>query len=299
MKLTHDGDMSLCAARYIFSTYQHSYTNLWQYQMYEENVNSAFKYLEGLAIDNVRIVSITHRTLLQNIQSLFDLQVKIASYFVGWWNYEPMAFRGNVGLHELLFSSFHKNLFDYFSAIKLTTEGLHGSSRTLLRKIFEWLIIAKFSNISHDTKVLENWCNNETIYFTNGILKKISSPDTKPFYDFWNIVCDSAHATKLSGQVYLKIDDEMLIDVKSTLVILAILLECSYHMLNSQLITPQLSYMAKYYYSHPQSERAKFDIPELRKESHSIFKSNRHFFSKDAIQLISTYKKKWAIKYNV
>jgi hypothetical protein len=92
--------------------------------MYEENVNSAFKYLEGLAIDNVRIVSITHRTLLQNIQSLFDLQVKIASYFVGWWNYEPMAFRGNVGLHELLFSSFHKNLFDYFSAIKLTTERL-------------------------------------------------------------------------------------------------------------------------------------------------------------------------------
>ena len=191
----------------------------------------------------------------------------------------------------LLFSLFHRNFFSYFSALKLTVNGLYMPARPLLRNIFESLMIAKFCNINDNVRVMKRWDSGEAVYFANSILKKIIIPDPKPFYDFWGLICEHTHATKSSSQLFLEFEKEDNIDgVSENLAIMNALLECNYHLLNTHLIAPRLSYMVKLYTTR------NYKIPELRKKAHSQFKRNRKYLGLESIKLISTYKRKWQIR---
>ena len=265
--------------------------------MYDRKTDSLIKKFDNLSQQNIKSISTKYIRQIQGIEKLIEIQSKIASYFVGLWNAPGMAIKSHRELLPMLFISFHKNFFSFYSAYKLTTQGLFGPARPLMRNIFEALMISKFCYLSDNPTVLKKWDSGQIVYFSNSILKKIINPSPKPFYDFWGIICDQSHATKSAMQFTLElIEEDELSNVLGNFAVLAALLECNYHLLNSLLITPELYNMAKYYISRYSFKENKFMIPELRKTAHKEFKKNRGYLSSEAISLIWAYRRKWDIK---
>jgi hypothetical protein len=267
--------------------------------MYSPNTVSLASKFDEVAKKNTEFFSRKAQEPIDGIRELLDVQCRIASYFVGWW-LDPVfvGFRkGHQELMPLLFSLFHRNFFTFYSALMLTVSGFYESARPLLRYIFESLMVSKFCHICDDDRVIKQWDSGETIFFTNSILKKITYPDTRPFYEFWGLICEHSHATKASLQVSLELkSEEELNAVAVNLALLNALLECNYHLLNTHLITPQLAYMDKLY-SNPATPKLRdYETPGLRKRAHVQFKKNRPFLGPESIKLISAYKRKWVIK---
>jgi hypothetical protein len=262
------------------------------------STNSTVELFDKKARENT--VEITKRLAnhIASAEKLIDIQCNIASYFMGWWSSNtPFAHSGHSAeIYPLLISSFHKNIFSLFSALRLSSCGLYGADRSLMRNIFEWLMISKFSAISDNPSVMKKWHNEETIYFSNSVLKKIKVPSPEEFFTFWSIACEYSHATRSSLQISLDIDDEENFkDIKINVAVINALLECNYHLLNTHLITSEYEYMGKFYYGPRFSKRPKYKVPELRKAAHSIFKSNRKFLGAGSVKLISAYKRKWVL----
>ena len=265
--------------------------------MYNRKTESLIKKFDVLSKSNSKSISYKYDEKIKCIEELIDIQGKIASYFVGLWNAPGIAIKQYRELLPLLFISFHKNFFLFFSAYKLTIQGLYGPARPLMRNIFEALMVSKFCFLAEDPAILKKWDSGQTIYFTNTILKKIIDPNPQPFFIFWGIICDQSHASKTSMQFTLELTEEdETSGVLGNLAVLAVLLECNYHLLNSLLITPELYNMAKYYISRYSFRENEFGLPDLRKSAHSMFKKNRKFLSSDSISLIWTYKRKWSLK---
>jgi hypothetical protein len=259
---------------------------------------SAIRYIDQKIKKNTSETNKSLAAMIHNAEELIDIQCKIASYFVGWWSYKPLyRLKGLQKLSPLLFSAFHKNIFSFYSALRLSSYGLYGPARPLLRNIFEWLMISKFSSISENASVLANWNDEKTIYFSNSVLKKIKIPDPIPFYLFWSLICDFSHATRTSMQISLDIKDkDNNKDIMSNIAIINALIECNYHLLNTHLITSEYAYMGKYYFNRerfPQS--MEYKVPNLRKQAHIIFKRNRNFLGSESLNLIGAYKRKWKL----
>ncbi len=266
--------------------------------MYSQDTVSLSSKFDDLSEKNAELFSRINYPSIEGIRELLDIQCKIAAKFVGWWIAPGMPFRkGHRELTPLMFSLFHRNFFHVFSAMKLTLSGFYESARPLLRCTFESLMISKFCHICENDHVMKKWDSGQTVYFANSILKKIESPDTKPFYEFWALICEHSHATKNSMQdsIDLKSKDEQN-NVKANLVMLNILLECNYHLLNTHLITKELAYMDKFYSTGFEPKLRDYDTPELKKRAHIQFKKNRAFLSPESIKLIAAYKRQWIIK---
>lgn len=190
--------------------------------------------------------------------------------------------------YPILFSTFHKNLFTFYSAYELTKKGLFGPARPLLRYSFESLMISKFCSLSKDENLFDRWEKGETIYFSNSILKKIVKPDVDVFKEFWKMMCQFSHATIYAQQVIMNWEENQG-EILSNLVFLKILLECQYHLLTSHIVTSSMQYYAEVYSDIDQLKKKKSEIRELFKES----KKSMLPIPK---KIISSYKNTWTIK---
>ena len=266
--------------------------------MYSPNTISLASKFDELVKKNTEYFSSKAQEHIQGSRELLDVQCRIASRFVGWWL--ATDFMGNrkgyKELMHLLFSLLHRNFFTFYSALMLTVSGFYESARPLLRYIFESLMISKFCHICDDDRVIKKWDYGETIYFANSILKKITYPDARPFYEFWSLICEHSHATKASLQLSLELESEdELKNVAANLALLNALLECNYHLLNTHLISPKLAYMDKFYSTSITPKLRDYETPGLRKRAHVQFNKNRAFLGTKSIKLITAYKRKWII----
>ena len=262
------------------------------------SANSVIQLFDKKVRENTAEVTKRLTNQIASAEKLIDIQCNIASYFMGWWSSNTsFAHSGHSAkIYPLLISSFHKNIFSLFSALRISSCGLYGTARPLMRNIFEWLMISKFSAISNNPSVMKKWHNEETVYFSDSILKKIMVPSPKEFFTFWSIVCEYSHATRSSIQVSLDIDDkENFKEVEINIAVINALLECNYHLLNTHLITSEYEYMGKFYSNRNFPNLPEYKVPELRKAAHSIFKRNRKFLGAGSVKLISAYKRKWVL----
>ena len=74
-----------------------------------------------------------------------------------------------------LLSCIHKGFFLYHSVLLLTSSGLYGPARTLLRSIFEALVIAKFCAVENSTMLLEKWESGAYVNLNNDVFNKIKN----------------------------------------------------------------------------------------------------------------------------
>lgn len=190
---------------------------------------------------------------------------------------------------QILFSTLHKNLIALHTSLKLTRLGLYGPARSMLRHAFEALLIAKFCAISEDTALFSKWKEGDIIYLTNGVLRKIQSPDTAAFTDLWGLLSDYTHATIYAQQVQLNVcttPDE----VPLNLVYLRILVDCQYHLLGSHLITPSMQYYRKRY------RRKNTDLlPVIRAEMQRLLQESRSTLLELPRAIVKNYRATWKL----
>jgi len=125
--------------------------------MYDRKKESLINKFDDLSKQNTKRISSRYIKQIQGIEKLIEIQSKIASYFAGLWNAPGMAIKQHREFLPLLFISFHKNFFTFYSAYKLTIQGLYGPARPLMRNIFEALMISKFCFLSDNPTVLKKW----------------------------------------------------------------------------------------------------------------------------------------------
>ncbi len=231
----------------------------------------------------------SRETELRLIEKLFNIEYEIANQYVWIMLNAPHIFMMPSKV-DILLAAFHKNLLAMYSSLSLTKGGFYGSARIIFRHIFEYLMIAKFSSLSEDEKIYESWKNKEAIYFANGVLKKIKTPDNEIFKIFWNRLNEISHASRTSLQLHIDWDSDKE-QIESNLVVLQIFLECNYHLLNTHVITDSMKWNLNFYFSERYEK-----VKELKKDINELFAISRKMICKQERKIIHNYKKKWNIE---
>jgi hypothetical protein len=250
----------------------------------EDQLNLYYLDLKKSIDKNYELTTGAYSEIVNLIKSIFDAQQKIFKLY--FWMTQA-DFHKNSLSKKILCAAHLKNMNTIFSNIELTSYGLYGSSRILLRQIFEFLIIAKYSSLTHDEKFIEHWQNGGQIGIGKQVFQKIKIKEFEKIGKFWKILCDFNHATSLSNQIGLKykyVKDEIVGDFA----IILILLNCNYHMLTQHIIDTRMKYYGSYYFSTDN----KNDIIKCR----NLMKSSRNFISNEGIAIIRFYISKWDFK---
>lgn len=217
---------------------------------------------------------------------LLDSNYALACHY-SWCMLAPHIARPSKHM-SVSFAAFHKGLFTLASCIDLTRQGLYGPARPLLRHAYEFLMIAKFCCISPDGRVHGRWQDGEVIYFTNGILKKISSPDISPLENLWNELNELTHATRTSSQIGLHFPS-IAHELQVNFALVRVLSDWLAHLLTAHIITGSMRYATKRY--TPAATSLKIATDNLR----STLNLSRAQHSQDALRLITTFRKKWVV----
>lgn len=233
-------------------------------------------------------VSQNREVEIRLIQTLFDLQYEYVNHYV-WMFQAPHIFILPDKL-DVLFSAFHKNLIGMYSALKLAQDGFHGSAKFLLRHVFEYLVVSKFCVLSENNKIYESWKKEEVIYFSNGILSRIASPNNQEFKRFWSEINSVSHASRSSLQIDLDWNKEKE-QIEYCFVVLHVLLECNYHLLNTHLISDSMKWHLKYHFSDSHKQ-----VLDIKKNINALFSISKKMISKSCRKLIFDYKKSWLVK---
>jgi len=216
-----------------------------------------------------------------------DITYRLASYYL-WWAYLRDTKISPV--HELLISCFQKSLISIYTAFDLTLQGLYGAARPHLRFAFESLMIAKFCSTNPSSEVFDKWIDGLQIYFANGVLKKIKSPNTDGFKELWHVLSETTHSSIYGSQPDLALKDAQK-DIDLNFALICLLSQWCYHLLGSHIITPSMRYHANRY------AKANTDkiTPGLRTKLRRVFKEQLVMVGKDTLLLLRAYRSKWVI----
>ena len=200
------------------------------------------------------------------------------------------TYLSNLGPAETpIFSALIKNEFALYSCLRLTDLGLYGSARTLLRSVFEALMIAKFASVSQSEEFIEKWTSGQIIYFSKAILKKIENPRLDEIGSLWGLLCEFSHATIYAQQVELDFENiEKEISINYSLIM--IFLCWSHHLLNRHFVTSSM----EYYTSRYRQDSDLKSIKATAKESIGLIKKPLTKSSKKAIR---EYVAAWELRF--
>lgn len=162
------------------------------------------------------------------------------------WTFSSIVVPTLNPAHDVLFACFHKALLSVHCAHELTMDGLYGAARPHLRHAFESLMIAKYCSCDPDSDIFDRWIDGVDLYFTNGVLKKLSKPDTTQFQESWSLLCRWSHATVFASQLTLDIETTQK-EAGVNLAFLGVLIEFLDHILCSHLLTPSVRYYEQRY----------------------------------------------------
>lgn len=219
------------------------------------------------------------------IERALDIQYQIASDFFWLIEAEPYAVISDV--QRVLEPCFKNNLLALKSAEITTREGLYSFARPSLRMVFESLMIAKFCASNHETEIYDKWIDGKVVYFTNGVIKKILKPSSGQFSEFWSLISEYTHSS-----IYAMQPDNCIENVKDQInlnyLLVHMLSECNYHILNTHIFTKSLRYYQSRY-GDPES------LSMWRKELTGIYSSLRKSYNKPAKEFVRDFKSIWEV----
>lgn len=228
-------------------------------------------------------------TDIARIREFIDLQYRLASEF-SWLFDAPIGVQISE-VNTILFGSFHKGLISLTTSIDLTSRGLIGPARPLLRWVFEGCLIAKYSSTHPTSDLFDRWVDGQDVYLTFSVLKKLCKPNPEEFNKLWKLLCQYTHSSVYSMQVDMSektTDDELFFNI----VITDLLLAWSFHLLNRHIITSSMEY-------HQRRYRNLETVRILRARAKEIIMESREQFNRPTIQLLNDYSSSWIIKENV
>lgn len=204
------------------------------------------------------------------------------------WTFNSWADAIPHAAHAVLFPCFHKTLFSLHAAHELTLDGLYGVARPHLRHAFESLMIAKFCATDPDADLYDKWVDGIDLYLTNGLLKKLSYPETDEFATAWSLLCRWSHATVFANQLSLDLDTTRE-EADLNLALIGVLIHFSYHLLNSHILTPTIKYYSRRYGKKSTCAQSKADL----KVALAIL---RERLGPGSRRLIKDFRATWRIK---
>jgi hypothetical protein len=215
---------------------------------------------------------------------ILDFSYEIACHYV--WCFDAPMFADKPEKLDILFSAFHKSLFTLSSCIDLTCRGFYGPARPLLRHVFEFLVTAKFCNISTNPQIYKKWTDGGPVYFTNGVLRKIRSPDITPIIELWGHLNELTHATSSSSQVGLHFP-LIAVDTQINLALIRVFGDWLAHLFTQHIVTSTMRYATRRY------TPAKLMLKSAEQRLMETRKISRSHLSKDSKRLIMCYRSKW------
>ena len=234
---------------------------------------------------NIETISGNFDKSISLIEKTLDIQYKIACEFFWLIEAEPYALISDV--QRVLDPCFKNNLMALKSAEITTREGLYSFARPALRMVFESLMIAKFCSSNHESEIYDKWIDGKVVYFTNGVIKKILKPDSDQFLEFWSSISEYTHSS-----IYAMQPDNCIENVKEQIdlnyLLIHMLSECNYHILNTHIFTKSLRYYQSKY-GDPKS------LTVWRKEITGIYSSLRKSYNKPARGFVRDYKLTWEV----
>jgi hypothetical protein len=244
--------------------------------------------IEQIEVENFIFMEANNGIEITMIQEALNTLYAIASEYAWLLNGYGIADLNKANI--VVFSALHKNLIALHASFKLTRIGLYGPARSILRHVYEALLIAKFCSVSHNTDLYEKWKNGDEVYLSKNVLKKIIHPETRAFRDFWYVMSNYSHASIHAQQVAVNIKNLSLHnEISVNLVFLRTLIDCQYHLLGRHFITSSMQYYTKYY-------RKETDpVPALKKKMNDLLKKSRATLIKEPKEIIKNYRATWKI----
>lgn len=221
-------------------------------------------------------------SLIDCMDSLHSLAAVHAWTLTSWPDAVPHP------ANHVLFACFHKSLLNLHASHELTLDGLYGLARPHLRQAFESLMIAKLCATDPESDIFDKWIDGLDLYFTNGILKRITHPDTTQFSEAWQLLCQWSHATVFADQLSLDLETTRH-EAAVNLAFIAVLFNFVEHLLNRHILTPTVKYYAKRYGSEARIMQAK----SLLKASLSTMRSH---LGSPSRRLVRDYRATWQLK---
>jgi len=221
------------------------------------------------------------------IVNLLNLQYDFALIY---WSVAAMVVHYETGLLSVMVSAFYKNLFAFYAAVELTQKGLYGPARPILRYIFESLMIAKFCSVSRNQDLIQKWHNEEHIGLSNEVINKIKTPDNSGLKKFLRPLNSFTHATRSAQQILFNVDENWN-EIYLNTILLKVLLECNYHVLNRHIVNPSAIYYVKEY-----GENLHDHAVKLKKELREKFSASRKDMPKEYKEVVRSFTQTWLIK---
>lgn len=190
--------------------------------------------------------------------------------------------------NHVLISCFHKSLLNLHVALELTLDGLYGMARPHLRQAFESLMIAKLCATDPTSDIFDKWIDGLDLYFTNGIVRHIDTPDTSQFVETWGLLCRWSHATVYAAQLSMDLHtttDESAVN----LALVGVLLNFEDHILNRHILTPTVRYYAGRYGN-------KKKLAEAKEGVRSSLAIVREVLGPSSRRLVRDFRATWTLR---
>lgn len=244
------------------------------------------KLVNRIESQNLKYVDAEYSKEIKFLQEGLDGIYSIVSKYAWCFKNPHIAYLNKA--NTVLFSAVHKNLIALYASLQFTRQGFYGPARAVLRHVFESLLIAKFCSISQDSSIYKKWKEGDVIYLKNGVLKKIRSPDTEAFSEFWGLMSEYSHATIYAQQVSMNVQSDP-DQVPLNFVYMCTLLDCLYHLMNRHLITSSMVYYTNRY---RKNDGLISDEKERMKE---VLKLSRSTLLKRPKEIIKNYCAEWRL----
>lgn len=238
---------------------------------------------------NSKRIKINFGADITRARRFIDLQYRLASEYA--WLFDSPAGAKISDVNTVLFGSFHKGLIALTASIDLTSRGLIGPARPLLRWVFEACLIAKFCSSHPSSDVYDRWVDGHDVSLTFAVLKKLNKPSPKEFSELWKLLCQYTHSSVFAMQVDMseKSTNE---EFGFNIVITDLLLAWLYHLLNRHIITSSMEYYQCRY-------RNREVVRNLRAQAKVLIGDSKKQFEKPTSQLLKDFCISWATKENV
>ena len=243
--------------------------------------------IEQIEVENFTFMEANNGIEITMLQEALNTLYAIASEYAWLLNDREIADLNKA--NKIVFSALHKNLIALHASLKLTKIGLYGPARSILRHVYEALIIAKFCSVSHNTDLYEKWKNGNEVYLSKNVLRKIIYPETEALKEFWSLMSDYSHASIYAQQGAVNIKNFSLQEISLNLVFLRTLIDCQYHLLGKHFITPSMQYYTKHY------RKDTDPVPAMRKKMNELLKKSRATLLKKPKEIIKNYRATWKL----
>lgn len=254
-------------------------------QYFKNDIVPPFDEFSNICSVNKTCIENEYSNQIEITKKIFNIQYFLAMKY-GAYLYYGLVFKEKHT--ELIWSAFLKSMYSFHSAFDLNNKGLIGSSRILMRYIFEFLIIGKYASLSGDDIFLSRWENGEEIWMSKDIFKKILYPNSQEIKNVWKLFCGFAHGTKRSQQADLNWKENKN-EISLNFILIWMLLEINYHLLNSHIINDKMRYYLREYGDYE-------EIIHFKNIIKKIFNLTKKWMGNEPKKVIYDYKLTWKFK---